>query len=741
MMKRLLIIVAAVGLLVSCPDPANNNSNSPNNPNNPNKPIDPKENTTIVFDNTQGICPVTVFSDYRRRESDITAVITAGGISDEIEWPPGDSVPFYFLYRVNFKDISGFTLNYVPMEIGKDQKAAHIDAGKKTVIAIPKLVETISSTDEMLTNKSYIFIKNNSSNSFSLNLGTAILTPDNSTTSSVNGGQQACYTVNPGSASLYHLQIGADSKALTNSIDRFEAGYVYVFDFNGNVSLVSAIEIKLENVAGLGIGNIGTVTVNAGENGELLINWPAVSGTEQYDVYYSVNTSIPLSPALTVSTNTAAIGGLTNGTTYYVWVKPKNANGTGKASTAASGTPKLYNKPGLYRGEEKIGLQNLAASLSWISANSVTGDDFYIVLGEDESSAPVTLNYSGKTVGITLMGSGGEKTITLSAKGKLFTMNSDVTLTLGENITLQGMSANNNSLVHVNSGKLILNAGAKITGNTTSGNYYNRGGGVYVSMGTFTMNGGTISGNTASSSNSNTGQGGGGVYVDTGGTFIMNGGKITGNTASGSDSVRGYGGGVFIYGDFTMNDGEISGNTASSYKSGFGGGISVLGGTFTMNGGTISGNTASGSSDSGGDSGYGGGVSVLYNNGIFTMNGGDITGNTASGEYGSGGGVEVLYGGNFFMKGGTISCNTATYSGGGVDTYNEGILIKTGGTITGYSDDPVNGNVIKDDDGICDNSGHAVFIDSVPEKRRENTAGPDVNLDSRVDGPAGGWES
>jgi hypothetical protein len=106
---------------------------------------------------------------------------------------------------------------------------------------------------------------------------------------------------------------------------------------------------------------------------------------------------------------------------------------------------------------------------------------------------------------------------------------------------------------------------------------------VYVAGGTFTLNGGEISGNTAYS--------GGGVYVADG-TFTLNGGDITGNTAfNSSSSGGGGGGGVYVAnGTFTMSNGEISGNTSSSN----GGGVCVAGGgTFTMSNGEISGNTSS----------------------------------------------------------------------------------------------------------------------------------------------------
>ena len=161
----------------------------------------------------------------------------------------------------------------------------------------------------------------------------------------------------------------------------------------------------------------------------------------------------------------------------------------------------------------------------------------------------MNINY-GKTVRIMLIGYGSERTITLTSNGSMFTINSGVTLTLDENITLIGLSTNNASLVNLSSGNLIINAGAKISGNTA-----NSGGGINVN-GTVTINGGTISGNTAR---------GGGIFVNSG-TVTMNGGTISGNRSNNQ------GGGVDVSGGtFTMHGGVISGNTASTY----GGGIYV----------------------------------------------------------------------------------------------------------------------------------------------------------------------
>ena len=85
------------------------------------------------------------------------------------------------------------------------------------------------------------------------------------------------------------------------------------------------------------------------------------------------------------------------------------------------------------------------------------------------------------------------------------------------------------------------------------------GGGVMVSVGTFTMKGGTISDNIANEM-------GGGVYVRRGGNFIMEGGTISDNkTAQYGGGIayeaKDYNGGVPCV---TLKDGTVAGNTMSA---------------------------------------------------------------------------------------------------------------------------------------------------------------------------------
>ena len=239
---------------------------------------------------------------------------------------------------------------------------------------------------------------------------------------------------------------------------------------------------------------------------------------------------------------------------------------------------------------------NLTEKLAWLQRSADSHNTYILEVKANENIAPHTLSYDGAiNITIVLRGDNVNRTIRLKSNGTMFTVRSNVTFVLENNITLQGHNGNNSTLVMVNGGTFRMNTGSTITGNNTG----DAGGGVYVN-GTFTISGGTIFGNTASN-------GGGGVYVASG-TFTMSGGTISGNTAK-------WGGGVTVQeGTLTMTGGTISGNTAES-----GGGVHMSswppGGThvFTMRGGTITSNTARE---------YGGGVQGA----TFTKTGGIVTG-------------------------------------------------------------------------------------------------------------------
>jgi len=235
---------------------------------------------------------------------------------------------------------------------------------------------------------------------------------------------------------------------------------------------------------------------------------------------------------------------------------------------------------------------------------------------------------------------------------------------------------------------LSVPAGAEVTvsGLTLSGGQDNdpyTGGGGILNLGTLTVTGSVITGNSA-------GAGGG---LDNDGALTVTGSVITGNSAVGD---FGSGGGLYNDGGtLTVNDSTVSDNTANS-----GGGITNHG-TLTVTDSTVSGNSAGGYGSDGG-----GGI---FNVGPLTVTGSLITGNSASG----GGGIEnyktltltdSIIRGNTALDIGaglegtdqstqtvsdcTISGNSATTSGsigGGIDTGFQATLTVTDSTISGNS--------------------------------------------------------
>ena len=242
------------------------------------------------------------------------------------------------------------------------------------------------------------------------------------------------------------------------------------------------------------------------------------------------------------------------------------------------------------------------------------------------------------------------KTASSLGGGGVFMNGSDTVYALNEFIMSGNAVISENTATNGNGGGVYMNSapevtmnGGSITGNTAA----NNGGGVYAFSGTFTMNDGTIAGNKATAKN------GGGVYANGSTAFTVKGGTIGGSTAADANAAK-YGGGVYVKnGTFTMSGGKVTGNSASKD----GGGVRLDKGTFHMSGSAvISRNTT--------DT-YGGGVDV--NNGSFTMSGGSITGNNAAGDspnWSGGGGVFVYDGGSFTMSGGSITGNNAIRGGG-----------------------------------------------------------------------------
>jgi len=175
-------------------------------------------------------------------------------------------------------------------------------------------------------------------------------------------------------------------------------------------------------------------------------------------------------------------------------------------------------------------------AINYINANTAT---YTLLIGQDISVAGSTgaagtarvLNAANAK--LTIIGIGGIRELSLSSDGRFFTIGASgqtgISLTLGNNITIKkgsGAGYSYQFIVVQNDAELIMEAGSKIT--NVSANQTDRGA-LYIDGSTFTMNGGSITGN--SNSQVTGGVPAGGLNVNGTATIRLLGGSIEGNVA------------------------------------------------------------------------------------------------------------------------------------------------------------------------------------------------------------------
>ena len=372
-------------------------------------------------------------------------------------------------------------------------------------------------------------------------------------------------------------------------------------------------------------------TIKIENNVTLCLNGHKITAADGMDAIYMTGGSITLTDCKGVGTITHASSKTGRG--VYVSSGTFNMYGgsiTGNRATGDGG--------GVYKSGSNSSFNMYGGSITGNTANSY-GGGVYVDGGG--------FTMSGGTIGGTKTGE--TNTATYGGGGVYAKANFEMT---GGSIT--GNETNRGGGVYVTGkGSFTMSASAdgqnipSITGNNATEN----GGGVYVvgSSSTFEMTGGTITGNNAAYgggvcvskngsfemsgssciTNNKADSYGGGVHISyASATFTMKGGSITGNNAYKSDYISTFGGGVCVgNGTFTMTDGSITGNNAA-----YGGGVYTVN-EFKMYGGSITGNNAYKSDYI---STFGGGVCV--GSGIFTVSGEvTVTDNTKGGTKGADG--------------------------------------------------------------------------------------------------------
>ena len=285
-----------------------------------------------------------------------------------------------------------------------------------------------------------------------------------------------------------------------------------------------------------------------------------------------------------------------------------HAHNTGTAWTAATSLP---NSEGSYYLTQPVsgdwtvptGEVNLCLNGQTINGKITVGSGATLTLTDCTGTGELQGSKSGSGVSInggTFNLYGG--TITGFVNGVEIGSHNDIKT--GSSFTMYGGAITDNKAGSASGGGVFL------IGTTNSD----------VTAPNFTMHGGTISNNIAAASDG----GGGGIYVGENCSFTMDGGTITGNTAT-----NGNGGGIYIHmlANVTISGGEITNNKAPAKNStsyGHGGGIYSESGV-TVKNVTITGNNSNFE---------GGGI---YGKGTINLTDATVTGNNQYDVYYGGG--------------------------------------------------------------------------------------------------------
>jgi len=343
----------------------------------------------------------------------------------------------------------------------------------------------------------------------------------------------------------------------------------------------------------------------------------------------------------TISNNTAAyngggvyFGNYTEGILNGSEISSNKATGNTTSGVCCGGSVFVYTSLSYESGEISnneadrgagiYAVNDLKLSAGEISENNATGygggvfaENTLTLSGEIEISDNTAVNRGGGVYAITVymkdgaVVSGNSVTGSSGVGGGMFVagyleMSGG---TIGGEDVSDGNTAYNSSGVYIGYDSTADGVNIRMTGSHISNNTADyRGGGVYLTTGSFEMTGGYISGNSVTGNNSS----GGGVYIPSGNSMTLDGGSISKNTALTS------GGAIAVYGgSLTISDGSIFDNRATSQ---YGGGIFVTGsGAVAMSGGQISGNSA-----------VKGGAIGSYGPGTINISGGEIVYNTST---------------------------------------------------------------------------------------------------------------
>jgi hypothetical protein len=170
----------------------------------------------------------------------------------------------------------------------------------------------------------------------------------------------------------------------------------------------------------------GNVQVIAAER-QLTVTWEAAAGAEKYELYYgsaeeteggTIQPDVAGENVARYGSAAAVINSLSNGTSYYVWVKALNSEGEAW-SEAASGTPqKAVTPPATPQNVQATGIDGQLL-VSWDPAGGAASYEVYLGTGSDFAATEKKTEGPGLTSFVDGLTNGIEYTVWVRAKNSV----------------------------------------------------------------------------------------------------------------------------------------------------------------------------------------------------------------------------------------------------------------------------------------------------------------------------------
>jgi hypothetical protein len=308
------------------------------------------------------------------------------------------------------------------------------------------------------------------------------------------------------------------------------------------------IPVSFSNLTANGTQNTETTTALT-----MTFESPGVSGLTANDISLNANGTGAIQGALSGNGSpsyTLPVSGITQAGSVTVTINKSGYASASKSVNVHRSAVIPFSGSLAVNGDSAIDLIRAAKQANQASVTVTLGPGTEDVQLETQTDLGNGLFLTTSDSPANVVIDGGGRTIHLTNRptvdGRIIiSVETGITLTL-RNITFEGFNNNYTGIINVAGGNLIFENGATIRNNLNNSNYAS-GGGIHMTGGTFTMNGGSISGNVCTHRSVYNGYSLGGGIALFGGTFTMNGGSISGNVADVGKNVYVHGGATFIH--------------------------------------------------------------------------------------------------------------------------------------------------------------------------------------------------